>query len=152
MPKSVVLGPQEGQTVPVPGHTITHKICGADTDGAFSVLEVDLFGDGPPRHIHKTEEEAFYVLEGEIDVLVGERTIKASAGSVVLVPRGTVHTVARSGQAPAKFLAIYSPAGIEQFFNDAAGLDLTDTDAYVAKAEALAEKYNMEIVGPPLEP
>ncbi len=70
----------------------------------------------------------------------------------MLVPRGTVHTVARSGPEPAKFLAIYSPAGIEQFFNDAAGLDLTDTAAYVAKAEALAEKYNMEIVGPPLEP
>ena len=109
--------------------------------GAFSVLEVDLFGDGPPRHIHKTEEEAFYTLEGEINMLVGERTIRAAAGSFVLIPRGTVHTMARSGQKPAKFLAVYSPAGIEQFFieqffNEAAGLDLTDTDAYVAIAEA----------------
>ena len=41
---------------------------------------------------------------------------------------------------------------MEQFFNEAAGLDLTDTDAYVAKAQELAEKYNMEVVGPPLEP
>ena len=70
MSKSVVLGPKEGKTVPVPGHTITHKVGGVDTDGSFSVVEVDLFGDGPPRHIHKTEEEAFYVLEGEVDVLV----------------------------------------------------------------------------------
>ena len=60
--------------------------------------------------------------------------------------------MARSGQKPAKFLAIYSPAGIEQSFNEAAGLDLTDTDAYVAKSKELAEKYNMEVVGPPLEP
>ena len=44
---------------------------------------------------------------------------------------------------------------MEQFFNEAAGLDLTDTDAFaadVAKAQELAEKYNMEVVGPPLEP
>ena len=100
----------------------------------------------------KTEEEAFYILEGEINILVGERTIRAAAGSFVLIPRGTVHTMARSGQKPAKFLAIYSPAGIEQFFNEAAGLDLADTDAYVAKAKELAEKYNVEVVGPPLEP
>ncbi len=150
--RSVVLGLGEGKTVPVPGHTITHKVVSADTNGAFSVLEVDLFGDGPPRHIHKTEAEAFYILEGEINILVGERTIRAAAGSFVLIPRGTVHTMARSGQKPAKFLAIYSPAGIEQFFNEAAGLDLTDTKAYVAKAKELAEKYNMEVVGPPLEP
>ena len=151
MSKSIVLGPNAGQTVAVPGHTITYKVVSADTNGAFSVLEVDLFGDGPPRHIHKTEDETFYILEGEVTILVGERTIRAAAGSFVLIPKGTVHAMARSGPEPAKFLAMYSPAGMEQFFNEAAGLDLTDTDAYVAKAEELAEKYNMEVVGPPLE-
>ncbi len=109
-------------------------------------------GDGPPQHIHKTEDEAFYVLEGEINVLLGERTIRAKAGSFVLIPRGTVHTFSRVGQEPAKLLAIFSPPGVEQFFDEAVDLDVTDTEAYVAKAIALAEKYNMEIVGPPLEP
>ena len=152
MSRSVVLGPKEGKAVSVPGHTITHKVGAADMDGAFSVVEVDLFGDGPPRHIHKTEDEVFYVLEGEMKFLVGERTMKLGAGGFVLIPKGTVHAVSRSGQEPAKALALYSPAGMEQFFNEAAGLDLTDTNAYVAKAEELATKYNMEIVGPPLEP
>ena len=54
----LVLGPGEGKTVPVPGHQITYKLVATDTDGAFSMLEVELVGDGPPRHIHKTEEEA----------------------------------------------------------------------------------------------
>ena len=90
-------------------------------------------------------------MEGEINILVGERVIRAAAGSFVLVPKGTVHAWARSGQEPAKLLAIFSPAGFEQFFNEAVGLDVTDTAAYVAKAEALAEKYHMEVVGPPLE-
>jgi hypothetical protein len=46
---------------------------------------------------------------------------------------------------------MFSPPGFEQFFDEAVDLDVTDTEAYVAKAKALAEKYNMEIVGPPLE-
>ena len=148
---NMVLGPGEGKTIPVLGHKVTHKVIGADTDGAYSLLEIELDGDGPPQHIHKTEDEAFYVLEGEVNVLVGERTIRATAGSFLLVPRGTVHTWSRVGQEAAKLLAIFSPAGFEQFFDEAVDLDVTDTEAYVAKANLLAEKYNMEIVGPPLD-
>ena len=149
--RKVVLDPGEGKTVAVPGHHITHKVDGTHTDGAYSLLEVDLVGDGPPRHIHKTNDEAFYVVEGEIKVLVGERTMIATAGSFVFIPRGTVHAWARTGQEPAKILAILSPPGFEKFFDEAVGADVTDTEAYVAKAKVLAEKYNMDIVGPPLE-
>ena len=148
---NVVLGPGEGKTVPVPGHKITHKVDGADTGGAYSLLEVELTGDGPPRHTHKNEDEAFYVLEGEVKFLLGETTSVAKAGSFVLIPRGTVHTFCRVDKKNAKLLAIFSPPGFEKFFDDAVDLDVTDTEAYVAKAEALAEKYNMEIVGPPLD-
>ena len=148
---NMVLGPGEGKMVPVPGHKITHKVSGADTDGAYSLLEVELDGDGPPQHIHKTEDEAFYVLEGEINVLLGERTIKAKAGTFVRIPRGTVHTFCRIEKKSAKLLAIFTPAGFEKFFDEAVDLDVTDTEAYVAKAKALSKKYNMEIVGPPLD-
>ena len=50
---NIVLIPGEGKIVPVPGHKVTHKVVGADTDGAYSLLEVELVGDGPPQHIHK---------------------------------------------------------------------------------------------------
>ncbi len=149
--KHIVLSPGEGKIVPVPGHEITHKVSGADTDGAYSLLEVELIGDGPPLHIHKGEDEAFYVLEGEVKFLLGETISIAKTGSFVLVPRGTVHGWCRAGQEPAKILSIISPPGFEQFFDEAVDLDVTDTEAYVAKGIALAEKYNMDIVGPPLE-
>ena len=149
---NLILGPGEGRSIPVPGHKIWIKLSGEDTDGAFSLLEVELTGDGPPQHIHKGEDETFYVLEGEVKFLLGETTSIAKAGSFVLVPRGTVHAWCRVAQEPAKLLAIFSPPGFEQFFNEAVDSDVTDTAAYVAKAEELAEKYNMEVVGPPLEP
>ena len=148
---NMILGPGEGKVVPVPGHKITHKISGEDTDGAYSLLEAELDGDGPPQHIHKTEDESFYVLEGEINVLLGERTFIAKAGTFVRIPRGTRHTFCRVEKKNAKLLAIFTPAGFEKFFDEAVDLDVTDTEAYVAKGKALAEKYNMEIVGPPLE-
>ena len=148
---NMVLGPGEGKMVPVPGHRITHKVSGADTDGAYSLLEVELDGDGPPQRIHKTEDEAVYVLEGEINVLLGERTIRMKAGAFVLIRRGTVHAFSRVDEKPAKVLAIFTPAGFEKFFDEAVDLDVTDTEAYVAKGKALAKKYNMEIVGPPLD-
>ena len=52
---NLILGPGEGKMVPVPGHPITHKVVGSDTDGAYSLLELKLVGDGPPQHIHKNE-------------------------------------------------------------------------------------------------
>ena len=85
---NMILGPGEGKMVPVPGHKVTHKVVGADTGGAYSLLEVELVGDGSPQHIHKAEDEALYVLEGEINVLMGERTIRATTGSFVFIPQG----------------------------------------------------------------
>ena len=148
---NLILDPGEGQTIPVPGHKVTHKIVGADTGGAYALMEVELNGDGPPQHIHKNEDEAFYVLEGEVKFLLGEHTSIAKAGTFVRIPRGTRHAFCRVEKKNAKLLAMFTPAGFEKFFDEAIDLDVTDTEAYVAKANALAEKYNMEIVGPPLD-
>ena len=87
----------------------------------------------------------FYVLEGELNIRVGERTVTATAGAFVLVPRGTVHTFANAGTASAKLLILISPAGFEQFFEEIAG------PPDLAKIMALAPKYHLEIVGPPPE-
>ena len=149
---TIVLEPGEGQTIEVPGHAVTFKAVGDATGGSYALLEVTIIGDGPPQHIHKTEEEAFYVLEGEVNVLVGERTIHGTPGSFVLIPRGTIHTFFKAGSEPAKLLAIFSPPGFEQFFVEAVGSEKgIDTAAFVEKAMSIAEKYNLEVVGPPLE-
>jgi mannose-6-phosphate isomerase-like protein (cupin superfamily) len=141
----IVLGAGEGKTISVIGESYTFKASRADTRGAYALIEHTVGGDGPPPHIHATEEEAFYVLEGEIDVLIGERTVTAAAGAFVLVPRGTVHTLSRAGTAPARVLVIISPAGFETFFEEIAGPPDLD------KITALAPKYNLEIVERGLE-
>lgn len=146
----VALGPGEGKTIKVPGHPITYKAEKEDTGGAYSLLEVVVIGGGPPQHIHKAEEEAFYVLEGEVNVKVGEQTIRGTVGSFVLIPRGTVHTFWNAGSTPAKLLGIFSPAGFEQFFVEVVGDGEIDTATFVQRGMAVAQKYNLQIVGPPL--
>jgi quercetin dioxygenase-like cupin family protein len=141
--RSIVLGPGEGKIVSVSGNPYTYKVVGGDTGGNYSLIECTTAGDGPPPHIHKSEEEAFYVLEGEVNVKIGEQTISGTAGSFVLIPRCTVHTFSNVGTEPAKMLLIISPAGFEQFFTEIDGV--TDVDTIMA----LAPTYNLEIMGPP---
>jgi len=143
--RGIVLGAGEGKTISVLGNSYTYKAAKEETGGAYTLIEGTVVGDGPPPHIHTTEEEAFYVLEGELNVLVGQRTVTATAGAFVLVPRGTVHTFSKAGTASAKILTIISPAGFEKFFEEIAG------PPDLEKIMALAPKYNLEIVGPPPE-
>jgi mannose-6-phosphate isomerase-like protein (cupin superfamily) len=140
--RSIVLNAGEGKTISVLGNPYTYKAAGEDTGGAYALIEHEVIGDGSPPHIHTAEEEAFYVLEGELNILIGERTINAKAGAFVLVPRGTIHTFSKVGKS-SKLLVIISPAGFENFFEEIAG------PPDMEKIMKLAPKYNLKIVAPP---
>ena len=76
------LAPGKGKTLWVAGDLVTLKVVDEDTDGVFAFGEdISLPGGGPPPHIHHHEDEIFWLVEGEYEFLVGERTIRASAGS-----------------------------------------------------------------------
>ena len=123
-PYGVYLRSGEGNELRVPGHPlVVPKLMGSDTGGAYSLLEMTVQGESPPLHVHQAEEETFYVLEGELQVRRGEETVDAKAGSLVLVPRGMPHTFWNSEAAPARLLVIFSPAGYEGFFAEAAQLE-----------------------------
>jgi mannose-6-phosphate isomerase-like protein (cupin superfamily) len=120
----VVLGPGEGQRYSPPGHPgVVLKADAPTTQGRYSLLEFTVADDGPPLHVHHDAEEAFYVLGGQIYTRVGAETVRATTGGFVLVPRGTPHTFANSGDRPGHMLAIFSPPGFEQFFPQVAALD-----------------------------
>jgi mannose-6-phosphate isomerase-like protein (cupin superfamily) len=69
---------------------------------------------GPPRyiaplHLHRNDDEAWYVLEGTLRVRMGDKEIEARAGSAVMVPRGTPHTYWNPGPGPLRYLLIMTP-------------------------------------------
>ena len=95
---------------------------GAATAGRLALLElVAARGDAPPRHRHHWEDEALYVLAGELAVWRGGEWRRVPAGAAILLPRGVEHGVAVvTGRARA--LAVLTPAGFEGFYRDTSGV------------------------------
>jgi mannose-6-phosphate isomerase-like protein (cupin superfamily) len=136
--------------VRVPGHPYAVKASTDDTGGAYALAEATITGEGPPQHIHRAGEEAFYVLEGQVDVLVGDQTVHGTAGSFVLIPRGIVHTFWNAGSTPARLLVIISPPGVEKYLAEIIGDEDIDAAEFVKRMTAQGHKLDMEVVGPPL--
>jgi quercetin dioxygenase-like cupin family protein len=100
------------------GWLMTFLATAEDTQGQFALIEaVARKGNVPPPHIHHREEETFYVLEGEMTVSVGDRTIKATPGTTVIVPRDVVHSFAIESE-QLRVLILLTPAGMEGWFKE----------------------------------
>src|SRR3972149_9120040 len=98
---------------------------GEETGGRYSLTEFIMAAPpapGPPAHIHGGESEATYVLEGELLFTLGDRPMKASAGSVLSVPKGTRHGLSNLGPGTARILLILTPPGLEGFWEEMADL------------------------------
>ena len=155
-PKAAVhVAPGEGQMRWLVGDLVTFKVLGEHTSGAFTLAEeVTPSQGGPPPHLHTREDETFYVVEGELEFVVGGRTISAGAGSVVHGPRGVAHGFRNVGSAPSTMAVIIAPAGLERFFQEA-GEPVEDPSSPpegppdVERLVAVAQKYGIEILPPP---
>lgn len=117
------VGPDDGKVLMNPiGGRMVIKASDQATGGSYALHENILPAEssGPRPHIHRYHEESFYVLEGELTMRVGARTITAPVGSFVIVPRGVVHQPSNLGAQPTRVLLIFSPAGMDGFFAEAA--------------------------------
>ncbi|MEI2578745.1 cupin domain-containing protein [Scytonema sp. PRP1] len=123
--KEIVLAPEEGNHLTIGNSEVTFKAVGSDTHGHLGVFEnlIQPGGTAPGPHIHRHMEEMFYVLEGEVEILVGHQKVQGQPGAFVLVPRGTPHAFANRGTKPAKLLIMFTPAGErEKYFEGLAEL------------------------------
>ena len=119
----VALKPRDGEKREFFGGLIEFKVRGADTDGAYAVLELQLpANSGPPKmHVHPALE-TFQLLEGEYEfrtVRDGRPvTFRAKGGDTVHVPGGVPHTFKNVGTSPARCTIILAPAAIEGYFDE----------------------------------
>jgi quercetin dioxygenase-like cupin family protein len=115
---------------------------GAATDGRLSLVLQELAqGDEFPKHRHHWEDEAIYVLDGEIAAYIGDRWRQVAAGAAAIVPRGTDHAiVARTARA--RLLTVYTPAGFEGYYRD-----LGETTGALELVVTTAARYGCEVTG-----
>lgn len=127
-------------------------IAGAgSTNRLFSVVEVtDPPGVGAPLHVHHGEAEAFYILEGTVELTCGKETVVGHAGDFICAPKDVPHKYVVAGDQPARLLLLFSRPGFEQFFAEG-GVPLDQPPAGPPDAEAfrrLVKKYDMELLEP----
>jgi len=141
-----VFGPGEGRSIDLGNFAMVVKASGDDTDSTYSLLEAsEPPGFGPPMHIHRAANEAFYVLAGEYLVVLGDQEFRCHAGSFIYVPAGVTHGF-RVGDIPSRKLNLYTPAAMVGYFDELSAAIAIDS-ADEAELDAIARRYGMEVVG-----
>jgi quercetin dioxygenase-like cupin family protein len=118
---------------------------GAQTDGTFALIESTAPpGDQTPLHVHHDDDEAFYVLEGELTAWVGDEKLVLRSGDAAFAPMGIPHAI-RTGDEGARWLVTSTPAGFEPFVRAVGAAGMPSPE----ELTRIAAEHRIEILGPP---
>ena len=147
------LAPAAGERLWIVGDTMTLKATADSTGGSLVLLEnLTAPGGGPPPHLHRHEDEFFFVLDGAFEIRIGDDLHALGPGGFAFVPRGTVHNFRNVTDAPARILVGFTPGRIDGFFR-AAGRPATDDGPAppldgdeIARTMTAAAEYGLQLV------
>jgi quercetin dioxygenase-like cupin family protein len=140
---------------------ITVRVPHDGGEDGISVLDhVAPHGDSPPLHVHKTEDEVFHVLEGELRLRAQDADTRLGAGQTTLAPRGVPHTYLVESPEGARWLVITRHGDFERFVRalsrpaERPELPTHEGPPTPEQTEALAataRQHGIELLGPPLD-
>ena len=118
--ESKVVSPEDKRAINFPLHPLSFLVEGKDLQANLSLVDIEIAPGAPgaPPHVHKNEDEVYYILEGEITFMLGDKVETAKAGSAVILPRGLMHATWNEGAQAAKALTIVSQNSRFEFFFD----------------------------------
>jgi mannose-6-phosphate isomerase-like protein (cupin superfamily) len=131
---------------------MTVKADAEQTHGAYTFIEQRVPpAFAAPPHVHDDEDEAFYVLDGDLRVQCGAQTWDVHSNEFVYLPRNVAHAFAVTSETGAKLLQLTTPAGFEHFAREAgepaAARRLPEpATPDVAKLLAAAEKHHKRML------
>jgi quercetin dioxygenase-like cupin family protein len=145
-----------GTTVHLLGTLITFRATAVETEGLLSLVDTTTApGQGTPPHLQRDDAEAFYVLEGEYEFILGEQSVTRGPSSFIFVPRGTPHGFRNAGSSPARMLIINLPGGLHENFFAEAGEPVADASVFpamtppdVPRIVAACARYGIEMLPP----
>jgi quercetin dioxygenase-like cupin family protein len=118
----VIRMPDDNSGVMLRGHPMVFLVTGQDTrhTSMFDWTIPPAFATG--LHVHRVQEESFYMLDGECEWHIGEKVIRATAGTYLFIPPGVPHNITNVSERPARVLMTVSPPGHEHYFEELAQL------------------------------
>ena len=154
----LTLGAAQGESVSVVGDTYRILVSGAQTGGAFAVIDMLIPPNGGPGpHSHAAMHESFYVVEGEVVVKTKDLTYTALKGSFISIPLGgVVHQFKNLAHSTAHLLCTVVPAGLDAMFLEIGRPVPTGTflppaplsPAELSRLTIIAEKYGQKLFPP----
>ncbi|MGC4962212.1 cupin domain-containing protein [Gordonia sp. DT218] len=122
-----------------------------DTEGALSTLEVRLQAgaDGAAPHFHTRSSEMFYVVDGELRVMTGDRIVTVEAGNSVVVPKLMPHAFGATPDTAARVLIVLTP-GVERFEYFRLLARIQAGEATLEELAAVQDEFDNHFVDAPL--
>jgi quercetin dioxygenase-like cupin family protein len=130
--KPVIRKPGESKGITLRGYPMAFLVTGEDTKHTSMFDWTIPAGFATGRHVHRVQEETFYMLEGECEWHVGGDVVRATPGTYLFIPPGVPHNITNVSDKPARVLMTVSPPGHEHYFEELA--ELTAKGAPDAKA------------------
>jgi mannose-6-phosphate isomerase-like protein (cupin superfamily) len=131
-------------------------LSGEQTRGQLTLIEGTMWpgGDGG-LHVHLREDETMHLLEGELDVTIGEQALRLRPGESYFAPRGVPHRLRNRGNVAARSLVIHTPAGFDEFIRRA-GIPMEDASSgtpaspdQLRHVVELAASFGVKLLKPP---
>ena len=140
--KAVIRMPGEGKAVTLAGQPMVFLVTGEDTRHT-SMFDWTLpAGFSTGLHVHRVQEETFYVLEGECQWQVGEQLVRAEPGTYLFLPPGVPHNISNVSDKPARVLMTVSPPGHEHYFEELVKLVAHSSPPDAKAIAELRERYD----------
>ena len=146
-PSARIVRPGEGNRVRAFGNVIEFMLSGEQTGDSLTVGMASVpVGNGPPPHIHHSEDELFLILEGEYRIYLNGDWTPVGPGTVVYLPRGSVHTFQVTGDKPGRHWTLQTPSGFERYFAQAGEILAAPGKPDLARLAAVTKEYGAEFV------
>ena len=142
-----IVRPGEGNRIRAFGNEIEFMLSGEQTGESLTVgLASVPVGNGPPPHVHYSEDELFLILEGEYRIYLNGDWTPVGPGTVVYLPRGSVHTFQVVGDKPGRHWTLQTPSGFERYFAQAGEILAAPGKPDLARLAAITKGYGAEFV------
>jgi quercetin dioxygenase-like cupin family protein len=140
--KAVIRMPGEGKQVILAGQPLAFLVTEADSkyNSMFELTMPAALSTG--LHIHRVQEETFYMLEGECEWQVGDQLVHATPGAFLFIPPGVPHNIRNPSDKSARMFLTVSPPGHEHYFEQLAKLTSSGRPPNAKVIEELRSRYD----------